>query len=111
MSKVDVSTSLSQSYGSFSGVDIKATINGKECGSIQHLSYMIQRERASNYMMRPVDPISLSRGRGINGVIRGFTSPFGAGIQLDAGSLAEDKEIDAADDLIDDDLALFDTNV
>lgn len=73
MSRVDASTSLSQSYSSFSGVDIKAIINGKECGSIQHLSYMIQREKAPNYVMGSVDPISFGRGkRGINGVIRGL---------------------------------------
>lgn len=73
MSRVDASTSLSQSYSSFSGVDIKAIINGKECGSIQHLSYMIQREKAPNYIMGSVDPISFGRGkRAVNGVIRGL---------------------------------------
>lgn len=73
MSRLDASTSLSQSYSSFSGVDIKAIINGKECGSIQHLSYMIQREKTPNYVMGSVDPVSFGRGkRGINGVIRGL---------------------------------------
>ena len=73
MSRVDASTSLSQSYSSFSGVDIKAIINGKECGSIQHLSYMIQREKGPNYIMGSVDPVSFGRGkRGISGTIRGL---------------------------------------
>ena len=73
MSRVDASTSLSQSYSSFSGVDIRVIINGVQCGSIQHLSYMIQREKAPNYVMGSVDPVSFARGkRGINGVIRGL---------------------------------------
>jgi|13_taG_2_1085334.scaffolds.fasta_scaffold00011_104 hypothetical protein len=73
MSRVDASTSLSQSYSSFSGVDIRVIINGHECGSIQQLSYMIQREKTPNYVMGSVDPISFGRGkRGINGVIRGL---------------------------------------
>ena len=73
MSRVDASTSLSQSYSSYSGVDISVIINGHKCGSIQHLSYMIQREKAPNYVMGSVDPISFSRGkRGINGVIKGL---------------------------------------
>lgn len=73
MSRVDASTSLSQSYSSYSGVDIRVIINGHECGSIQHLSYMIQREKAPNYVMGSVDPISFGRGkRGINGIIKGL---------------------------------------
>ena len=73
MSRVDASTSLSASYSSYSGVDIRVVINGEECGSIQHLSYMIQREKAPNYIMGSVDAVSFSRGkRGINGVIRGL---------------------------------------
>ena len=73
MSRVNSSTSLSQSYSSYSGVDIRVIINGSECGSIQHLSYMIQREKAPSYVMGSVDPISFGRGkRGINGVIKGL---------------------------------------
>jgi len=67
------STSLSQSYSSFSGVDIRVIINGAQVGSMQYVSYMIQREKAPNYIMGSVDPISFARGkRGINGIIRGL---------------------------------------
>ena len=67
------STSLSQSYSSFSGVDIRVIINGAQVGSMQYVSYMIQREKAPNYIMGSVDPVSFARGkRGINGVIRGL---------------------------------------
>jgi hypothetical protein len=37
------------------------------------MTYMIQREKAPNYIMGSVDPISFARGkRGINGIIRGL---------------------------------------
>ena len=73
MSRLDSSTSLSGSYSSFSGVDIKVVINGVQCGNMQQVSYMIQREKMPNYVMGSVDPISFGRGkRAINGVIRGL---------------------------------------
>ena len=55
------STSLSQSYSSFSGVDIRVISNGAQVGSMQYVSYMIQREKAPNYIMGSVDPVSFGR--------------------------------------------------
>lgn len=60
--------SLQRSYRSFSGVDIQATFQGKRIGTLQGVSYTITREKAPQYVMGKVDPISFSRGkRGIAG--------------------------------------------
>lgn len=60
--------SLRRSYRSFSGVDIKATFNGVHVGKLQGVSFTITREKAPQYVMGKVDPISFSRGkRGIAG--------------------------------------------
>jgi len=64
------SLDLSRTYTSYSGVDIKVVINGAVAGSMQALSYAIQREKAPIYVMGSVDPISYSRGkRGIAGTM------------------------------------------
>ncbi len=64
------SLDLSRTYTSYSGVDIRVIINGKQAGSMQALSYAIQREKAPIYVMGSVDPISYSRGkRGIAGTM------------------------------------------
>ena len=64
------SLDLSKTYTSYSGVDIKVVINGKTAGSMQALSYAIQREKAPIYVMGSVDPVSYSRGkRGIAGTM------------------------------------------
>lgn len=64
------SLSLSRTYTSFSGVDIKAVIGGKIVGNLQAISYAIQREKAPIYVMGRVDPLSFSRGkRGIAGTM------------------------------------------
>lgn len=64
------SLDLSRTYTSYSGVDIKVVINGAIAGSMQALSYAIQREKAPIYVMGSVDPISYSRGkRGIAGTM------------------------------------------
>jgi hypothetical protein len=64
------SLDLSRTYTSYSGVDIRVVINGKPAGSMQALSYAIQREKAPIYVMGSVDPISYSRGkRGIAGTM------------------------------------------
>ena len=64
------SLDLSRTYTSYSGVDIKVIINGKPAGSMQALSYAIQREKAPIYVMGSVDPVSYSRGkRGIAGTM------------------------------------------
>lgn len=64
------SLDLSRTYTSYSGVDIRIVINGEYVGSMQALSYAIQREKAPIYVMGSVDPISYSRGkRGIAGTM------------------------------------------
>lgn len=64
------SLDLSRTYTSYSGVDIRVVINGQPAGSMQALSYAIQREKAPIYVMGSVDPISYSRGkRGIAGTM------------------------------------------
>ena len=64
------SLDLSKTYSSYSGVDIRVVINGQPVGSMQALSYAIQREKAPIYVMGSVDPISYSRGkRGIAGTM------------------------------------------
>ena len=64
------SLDLSRTYTSYSGVDIRIVINGEYVGSMQALSYAIQREKAPIYVMGRVDPRSFSRGkRGIAGTM------------------------------------------
>lgn len=64
------SLDLARTYTSYSGVDIRVIINGAQVGSMQALSYAIQREKAPIYVMGSVDPISYSRGkRGIAGTM------------------------------------------
>ena len=64
------SLDLSRTYTSYSGVDIKVIVNGAPVGSMQALSYAIQREKAPIYVMGSVDPVSYSRGkRGIAGTM------------------------------------------
>ena len=64
------SLDYSKTYSSYSGVDIKVIIQGRVMGSMQAVSYAIQREKAPIYVMGSVDPISFSRGkRGIAGTM------------------------------------------
>lgn len=64
------SLELSRTYTSFSGVDIRAVVDGESIGQLQAISYAIQREKAPVYVMGSVDPLSFSRGkRGIAGTI------------------------------------------
>jgi hypothetical protein len=64
------STELSRQYTSFSGVDIRAVVDGEPIGSLQAVSYAVQREKAPIYVMGRVDPLSFSRGkRGIAGTL------------------------------------------
>lgn len=63
-----MSEGLRRKYRSFSGVDIQAVFNGIEIGTLQGISYTVTREKAPQYVMGRVDPISFSRGkRGIAG--------------------------------------------
>ena len=64
------SLDLARTYTSFAGVDIRVIMNGELIGSMQALSYAIQREKAPIYVMGHVDPIAFSRGkRGIAGTM------------------------------------------
>lgn len=64
------SLNLSRQYTSFSGSDIRAVVEGEPIGSLQAISYAVQREKAPIYVMGHVDPLSFSRGkRGIAGTI------------------------------------------
>lgn len=64
------SLELSRQYTSFSGVDIRAVVEGQTIGALQAISYAVQREKAPIYVMGRVDPLSFSRGkRGIAGTI------------------------------------------
>ena len=64
------SLDYSKTYSSYSGVDIIVVVGGQEMGSMQAISYAIQREKAPIYVMGSVDPISFSRGkRGIAGTM------------------------------------------
>lgn len=64
------SLALSRQFSSFSGTDIRVVINGETLGSIQALSYAIQREKGPVYVMGRVNPLSFSRGkRGIAGTL------------------------------------------
>jgi hypothetical protein len=59
---------LSQTYNSFSGVDIQATFANKPVGELQGVSYTVTREKAPLYTMGSPDPRAFSRGkRGIAG--------------------------------------------
>lgn len=64
------SLELSRQYTSFSGVDIRAVVEGEIIATLQAISYAVQREKAPIYVMGRVDPLSFSRGkRGIAGTI------------------------------------------
>ena len=59
---------LTQSYNSFSGVDITAVFGSRIIGAIQGISYSVTREKAPIYTMGSADPRAFSRGkRGIAG--------------------------------------------
>ena len=64
------SLELSRQFTSFSGVDIRAVVEGETVGTLQAISYAVQREKAPIYVMGRVDPLSFSRGkRGVAGTI------------------------------------------
>lgn len=64
------SLELSRQYTSFSGTDIRVVVNGETIGTIQALSFAIQREKGPVYVMGSADPLSFSRGkRGIAGTM------------------------------------------
>src|SRR3990167_5965015 len=60
--------SYTQTYNSFSGVDMQVTFAGVVIGELQGISYTVTREKAPLYTMGSADPRSFSRGkRGIAG--------------------------------------------
>jgi len=64
------SLELSRQFSSFSGTDIRVVIGGETLGSIQALSFAVQREKGPVYVMGSADPLSFSRGkRGIAGTM------------------------------------------
>lgn len=53
----------SQTYHSFSGVDIHAVFGDTEFGELQMVSYKIDREKAPVYVMGSADPRTVARGK------------------------------------------------
>lgn len=63
-----MASEFANNYYSFGGPDITATFNGAQIGTLQGISWSITRERAPQYVMGRVDPVSFARGkRGIAG--------------------------------------------
>lgn len=61
---------MTRSFSSFSGCDIRATFAGMEIGTLQAISYAVQREKAPIYVLGEVNPKAFSRGkRGIAGTM------------------------------------------
>jgi len=63
-----MNSSVTQTYNSFSGVDMLVTFGSTVVGEVQGVSYTVTREKAPLYTMGSADPRSFSRGkRGIAG--------------------------------------------
>jgi len=61
-------TAVTQTYNSFSGVDMIVTFGPNTVGEVQGVSYTVTREKAPLYTMGSANPRSFSRGkRGIAG--------------------------------------------
>lgn len=61
-------SAFTRAYHSFSGVDIIATFAGKTIGTLQGISYSINREKSPIYTMGSADPRAFARGkRGLAG--------------------------------------------
>lgn len=101
---------INRTFNSFAGADITAVFAGTSIGSIQALSYSVQREKAAIYTMGSANPRAFSRGKRMiagslvfilfdaNPVIShftgakfladaeelGFEQKFGNGLSLDA---------------------------
>ena len=52
-----------RTFNSFSGADITAVFAGQSIGTIQAVSYSIQREKAAVYTMGSANPRAFSRGK------------------------------------------------
>jgi hypothetical protein len=103
-------TQTNRTFNSFAGSDITAVFAGQSIGTIQALSYSVQREKAAIYTMGSANPRAFSRGKRMiagslifilfdaNPVIShftgakfladteelGFEEKFGNGLNLDA---------------------------
>lgn len=63
-----MSNTATQTYTSFSGVDIQAVLDGRIIGNLMGISYSVTREKAPRYVLGSTDPIGFARGkRGIAG--------------------------------------------
>lgn len=63
-------TYYTRSFSSFSGADIRAVFAGIEIGTLQAVSYAVQREKAPIYVLGRPNPRAFSRGkRGIAGTM------------------------------------------
>lgn len=61
---------LARQHSSYAGVDINVVFGTTPVGTMQAISYAVQREKAPLYVMGRVDPLAFSRGkRGIAGTI------------------------------------------
>jgi len=61
-------SAVTQTYNSFSGVDMIVTFGNVTVGEVQGVSYTVTREKAPLYTMGSANPRSFSRGkRGIAG--------------------------------------------
>lgn len=65
-----VATEYTKTYTSYSGCDIVCTFGNTVIGSLQAITYHVQREKAPIYTMGSAEPRSFSRGkRGIAGTL------------------------------------------
>ena len=58
-----IKSSRGKTFNSFSGVDITPVFQGKAIGSIQAISYSINREKAAIYTMGKASPRAFARGK------------------------------------------------
>jgi len=52
-----------KTYTSFAGIDITAVFNGNPIGTLQAISYSVNREKAAIYTMGRANPRAFSRGK------------------------------------------------
>lgn len=60
---MSVNSTMNQTFNSFAGVDITPIFQGKAIGTIQALSYSINREKAAIYTMGKASPRAFARGK------------------------------------------------
>jgi hypothetical protein len=106
---------INRTFNSFSGADITAVFSGQAIGTIQALSYSIQREKAAVYTMGSANPRAFSRGKRMiagslifilfdaNPVISHFVNADGSGAKFlgDAEELSFEKNFGTDKQVID----------